>query len=158
MSPKTVIHVETRDVVSQESRGKLPSLVLGERPNSPVEALLIPQFTVICTCAMFEPGFQIVVTLSVTCGTERPAETDWIQKMEFESDALKYFTITSVFLQRCTELNLFRGSNSPRTLVQFFTSFPGDGWRVQFPLLSKFFLLINLEFKKYHSRWTFSTG
>lgn len=53
----------------QESRGKLPSLILGEQPSSPVEAFSVPQFTVICTCAVFEPGFQIGVTLSLTRGT-----------------------------------------------------------------------------------------
>lgn len=53
----------------QESRGKLPSLILGEQPSSPVGAFSIPRFTVICTCAMFEPGFQIAVTLSLTPGT-----------------------------------------------------------------------------------------
>lgn len=59
----------------QESRGKLPTLIVGEQPNSPMEAFSIPQITVICHYAMLEPGFKIVVTLSLTCGTYRPAET-----------------------------------------------------------------------------------
>lgn len=37
-----------------------------------------------CTRALLEAGFQAVVHLSLTCGQE----TDWIQKMEFESISL----------------------------------------------------------------------
>lgn len=84
----------------QESRGKLPALVLGEQPNSPIEAFSILQFTVICTRAVFEPAFQIVVTVSLTCGIYCPAETDRIQKMEFESISLKHCTVNiCVFME-----------------------------------------------------------
>ena len=64
-------------------------------------AFSTPQLTVICTCATFEPGFQIVVTLSLTRGMYCPAETDRIQKMEFESVSLNYFTMS---LCVCTEM------------------------------------------------------
>lgn len=77
-------HVETGEVVSPGNP---------EQPNSPIEAFSILQFTVICTRAVFEPAFQIVVTVSLTCGIYCPAEIDRIQKMEFESISLKHCTV-----------------------------------------------------------------
>lgn len=87
----------------QEPRGKLPLWF------SPIEAFSIPQFTVICTRAMFEPGSQIVVNLSLTCGIDRPTETDWIQKMEFESISLKISLWASVFLWKGPEFAFVGG-------------------------------------------------
>lgn len=57
-----------------------------------VEAFSISQINVICSYAVFEPDFKLVVTLSLTCGTYDPAETTEIQKVEFENISLKYFS------------------------------------------------------------------
>lgn len=78
----------------QESRGKSPSLIPGEQPTSPVEGFSIPQISVICTYAIFEPGFQTVVTLSLICGTCHPMETDRIQRMAFEKNFSELFPMS----------------------------------------------------------------
>lgn len=68
----------------------------------------IPRITVICTYAIFEPGLQIVVTLSLICGTCPPVETDWVQRMAVEHISLKSFLWAWICLR----------SHSLRTVVQ----------------------------------------
>lgn len=72
----------------QESGGKFPSPDCGgggggrgggeggEAHPPQWKDFSIPRITVICTYAIFEPGLQIVVTLSLICGTCPPVETD----------------------------------------------------------------------------------
>lgn len=137
-----------------ESRGKLPTLIVGEQPSSLMEAFSIPQITMICRYAMLEPGFKIVVTLSLTWGTYCPAETAWTQKMELAHISLKYFTLSfCTFNWGLLKLEFVWDQV---TEGQFLASFPKESWRSGFPLLSKSFLLNRLWLKTYHSPWTFS--
>lgn len=91
ISSKAGIHGEPGMWFHHGSPGKWSTLIVGQSSTA-VEAFSISQINVICSYAVFEPDFKLVVTLSLTCGTYDPAETTEIQKMEFENISLKYFT------------------------------------------------------------------
>lgn len=73
ISSKAGIHGEPGMWFHPGSPGKGSTLIVGQNSTA-VEAFPISQINVICSYAVFEPDFKLVVTLSLTCGTYDPAE------------------------------------------------------------------------------------